>query len=381
MRMERLKIIDYQLGVADNKIRLLSRLNPTNAKKEKKKFLHAYKKGQIYNPFLNFRSVNVDLDKIEKGLKSIKFNVPHKGDEQQFLAKYLEEKRKRSIKKIGAVKHRGTPSFNKYSKELFARPSPEQLSYAKKHLTPEACIKFSEIKNTIPSQDAAQILQKYIEEARLPWRTKLSGVISSRAGIDSRGKFLIIKKGEFFSPEEIESLAVHEIETHIFRKENGEKQSLPRLFGQGFAGPPTIEEGLAFFNETQQPVHDPRRFLVICARTLASEMALHKSFFDTFDYLVKRGLPEEYAWSTTLRTKRGFRDTSKPGSFPKDHHYLKGYLQVKKYFDEGGDMQSLYIGGVGLLTAKSIKDFGIKIKAPYYIPRYLVNGNTRPKIT
>lgn len=369
--MKRLKTIDYKLDVLDKKIKLLNRLNPTNAKEEQKKFLNAYKKGQQYNPFFSFKPLKIDINKIEEGLKSIKIDIYDQVDERRFLAKHLEEKRKRAIKKIGAIRHRGKSSFNNYSKELFARPSQKQVFYAKKYLFPEACAKFSEIKNTISSYNAACLLQKYIEEAKLPWRTKLSNSISSRAGLDSRSKYLLIKKGEFFSPEEIESLAVHEVETHIFRKENGERQSLPHLFGQGLAGPPTVEEGLAFFNETQQAVYDPRRFLVICARTLASEMSFRKSFFGTFDYLVKRGLPEEYAWSTTLRAKRGFRDTSRPGSFSKDHHYLKGYLLIKKYFDGGGDIFSLYIGRVGPVTLKSLKNLGAKIKDPHYIPRYL----------
>lgn len=379
--MKNLRTIDYKLGITDRKVMLLSRLNPTNPNKEKKKFLYAHKRGIEYNPFFRYKPISVNLDSLEDELRSMFIKIPSHVNEEWFFAKFLENKRKRTMEKIQSIRQRGEPKFARHAKKLFGEPSTAQIHYAASHLVPVKCAPFSRIKNTIPSWEVAKTLQNYIEKTSLPWKAKLRISISSRAGLDSRSKYLLIKTGEWFSKEEIESLAVHEIETHIFRKENGEAQSFPYLFGQGFAGPPTIEEGLAFFNETQQTVYDPRRFLIICARTIASHLAAKKSFYKTFDALVRRGLPVEYAWSTTLRTKRGFADTSKPGSFPKDHHYLKGYLEIKKYIDLGGDLGLLYIGRVNPLTVKSLTKLGVETKKPKYLPKHLNNANSRPIIS
>jgi len=260
-----------------------------------------------------------------------------------------------------------------HTKQLFGKPSRLQVRYAKSYLTKDNCSPFGLFPDDLSAERAAEILQAHIEKSSLPWRVKLSHAISSKAGLDSRSKYLLIKSGERFSGEEVESLAVHEIETHIFRKENGLLQQFPHLFGQGFAGPPTTEEGLAFFNETQQEISDPRRFLIICARTIASSLACRKSFSEVFEALVGRGLPVEHAWSTTLRVKRGLSDTSKAGSFSKDHHYLKGYLRVKQYLDRGGSLESLYVGKINTGTVRIMDELGIKTKEPRYLPAYLNN--------
>jgi len=371
--LKNLKKIDKYLGTADKKVALLSRLNPTNAAAEKRRFLYAYTKNRVYNPVFRYKPVSTDLNKLYGQLTPLNITVPAEKDERWFFSKHLENKRRRILKKIVCVQHRGQPELSKYSAKIFGRPDTAQVEYAKSQFHPDSCSSFSQIKDTLSDIEAAKMLESHAVSHNVPWKVILRKSISSKAGLDSRSKRLLIKTGERFSPEEIDSLAVHEIETHIFRKENGSLQSFPSLFGEGFAGPPTTEEGLAFFNETRVK-HDPRRILLISARTIATHYALKKSFHEVFKELHELGLPLSYAWNVTLRAKRGLGDTAKPGAFTKDHHYLKGYLAVKNFVDSGGDIRLLYAGKLNISNAESLKKIGVETKEPRYLPRYIVDN-------
>jgi len=371
--LKNLKKVDRYLGAADKKVALLSRLNPTNAAAEKRRFLYAYTKGRAYNPVFRYKTIKTDFDKLCDQLTSLNISIPAEKDERWFFSKHLENKRKRILKKIMCVQHRGCPELSKHSAKIFGRPDMAQVTYARSQFHPDSCSAFYLIKDTLSDIEAAKMLESHATRHNIPWKVKLRKAISSKAGLDSRSRILLIKTGERFSPEEIDSLAVHEIETHIFRKENGALQDFPSLFGEGFAGPPTTEEGLAFFNETRVK-HDPRRILLISARTIATHLAFKKSFYEVFRELHGLGLPPLYAWNVTLRAKRGLGDTAKPGAFTKDHHYLKGYLDVKKFVESGGDIRLLYIGKLNIANAESLKKLGVKTKEPRYLPRYIVDN-------
>jgi len=351
-------------------MRLLSRLNPLNTQNEKRKFFYSHIRGVPYNPVFRYKKSQTNIPRITQELEGLLIDIPSNKDERWFFSKNLEGKRKRLLKKALALQHRGSLDFGVHAGNLFGKPRQDQITYAENQFTPQAVDCFSSIKDTLSSAEAAQTLQKHVDKNLLPWQVRLRSNISSKAGLDSRSKYLLIKREDRFAPEEVASLATHEIETHIFRKENGSLQRLPSLFGEGFAGPPTTEEGLAFFNETQG-LHDPRRVLIVAARTIAAHLANTKSFYEVFRALEDRGLPSNYAWAVTLRVKRGFTDTSYPGSFPKDHHYLKGYLGIKDFLKRGGHLQSLYVGKLNTGTAETLIKFGIETKEPRYLPQYL----------
>lgn len=371
--MKLLRTIDERLRVANRKVRLLTRINPVNARSEFRKFISLYYKAQPYNPVFKYAPIKNNLHRLAKELSVLPIPIPLGKNERWFFSRHLRNKRKRILDKIKAVEARGTWDFKKYSTKLFGRPPKTQTNYARIVLTEGAGEVFGKIRNTLDHRAAGIIFQKYLRERNLPWSVKIRKNISSKAGLDAKSKYLLVKEGDEFAPEEVLSLVVHEIETHIYRRENGIRQSLPGLFGEGFAGPPTTEEGLAFFNEIEHN-YDPRRMLIICARTIAAHLAKSKSFSKVFHRLLTYGIPPPYAWATTLRVKRGFTDTSLPGAFGKDHHYLKGYIEMKKFLGDGGRIESLYIGKLNISTLKSLAKFGIQTKAPRYLPRIHENN-------
>jgi hypothetical protein len=76
-------------------------------------------------------------------------------------------------------------------------------------------------------------------------------------------------------------------------------------------------------------------------------MGLKSSFRETYNELRKH-FNVDTAWRLTLRAKRGLSDTTLPGGLTKDINYLKGYLEIKKFLKDGGDMNKLYYGKIGV---------------------------------
>jgi len=367
-----LAAIDNRIKVADRKVRLLSRLNPLNAKNEFKKFFTAYRLGKTYNPAFRYKPIKTDLAALARELKNLVIEVPPAKNERWFFTRHLENKRRRIIAKIRALNSRGTSKFKNHSRQLFGSPSSSQVAYAHRILGSSASRhSFMEIADSLSSRDAAISLQKYLCKRGLSWQVRIRANISSKAGLDSRSQYLLVRAGENFAPEEILSLAVHEVETHIYRRENGVRQNFPGLFSEGFGGPPTTEEGLALFNESQYN-YDPRRLNIACARTLAVHYAKNRPFFYIFDKLRNYGIPDTYAWAATLRAKRGLSDTSRPGGFNKDHHYLKGYLEIKRFIENGGNLESLYIGKLNIGNIRTLELLKISVVKPKYLPIGLI---------
>ncbi len=364
--MEALKNTDHRLRIIDRKVRFLSRLNPLNARNEFRKLFSAHRQGKVYNPIFKYSPIQTNLAGLSYQLEGLAIKIPPAKNERWFFSQHLENKRRRIIAKINALNARATPAFNQHSQRLFGVPSPKHIAYARSTLENNKDI-FIKTKDSLSSREAAFSLQKYLDSRALAWKVKVRVNISSKCGLDYRSKYLLVRDGENFAPQEVLSLAVHEIETHIYRRENGARQSFPGLFAEGFAGPPTTEEGLALFNELEHN-YDQRRLSIICARTLAVHWATRKSFFSIFNSLLKYGLPIPCAWAVSLRAKRGFSDTSRTGTFGKDHHYLKGYLEIKQFTQNGGSLAALYIGKLNVNNVTLLEHLKIKVAKPKYLP-------------
>jgi len=157
---------------------------------------------------------------------------------------------------------------------------------------------------------------------------------------------LYIKKDAKFSPLIIKRLIAHEVGTHMVRAENGCQQPYT-IFKRGFPGYMGTEEGLAVVNEELCGVLNNQTLKVYAGRVIAVYMALTCGFREIYNHLSKN-FNKETAWKITLRAKRGLADTSKPGGLTKDYLYLDGYYKVKKYIENGNDINKLYIGKIGI---------------------------------
>ena len=130
------------------------------------------------------------------------------------------------------------------------------------------------------------------------------------------------------------------------RYENGKQQPY-NIFSMGLTNYLGTEEGLAVVNEELNHCLTRATLKTYAARVIAVHKALKCTFRETYNYLVKY-LGKENAFEVTLRAKRGIGNTFFPGAFTKDHLYLKGYIEVKKYLNNGGELRKLYYGKIGV---------------------------------
>lgn len=356
---KKIKEIDKALTDFAKKMGLTIYLMPVNLAEEKKKFFKRFNKKEKYNPQFYYQKPKTDFKKIEKELKEIVI-----WDKSE-IGVFLKKIRKSLILKSETAGSIGEKNFTEKSCRLYGKPSPKILSIVKKQL--KNYNTFRREKKEITSKKALLVFKKEIKKNGLNWEIQEKEIVS-KVKTGNGKKYLYIKKGESFGNLELKNLVVHEIETHIFRKENGVLQPL-KILAQTCPCAETDEEGLAIYNETRSGLNE-ERFKTILLRVLAVSLAQKYSFFDVFKKLLKFNIPSEQAFNICVRVKRGLSNTSTPGGFTKDYIYFKGYLEVKKFADKRGDIKKLYIGKV------SISDFPVILKIKgIKPPKYLAYGN------
>lgn len=350
--------IDQALIHIDSKIKLLYHLRPINLESERTKFLKDKKENPIFEyPQLKFDSLEL-IDQLHK----IKIdNSP--------LGMLFQAKREEISNKIALIEAIDENEFSKISEKLFGRPTREDVEKAKetvKAIIEKGAKKDREIYN---SEEAKERFEKVFKEYGLKnWRvkTKENMVADCVAGKNNR---LFVNKDAKFSRERIESLIVHEIETHIITAENGKMQPY-ELFNRGLADYLITQEGLAVYNVEKQRRIPFEMGENAHVHVVAIDKALESSFIETFDTLVDLGIAEEQAFRSALKAKRGFSDTSKKGAFTKDYIYYKGYHQIKEFVEDGGDIKNLYIGKLNIRDLEEAKKINGLIK-PRLLPKWL----------
>ena len=60
-------------------------------------------------------------------------------------------------------------------------------------------------------------------------------------------------------------------------------------------------------------------------------------------------------FSYLVRLKRGLKDTSKNYIFLKDIIYINGFIQIKHFVENGGNINELYFGKISLQDLSEIK--------------------------
>lgn len=150
----------------------------------------------------------------------------------------------------------------------------------------------------------------------------------------------------YYSRSQFADLLRHELETHILRRLNNNKQTWG---GEDF--PDEIirrtEEGLASMH-TYLYRKDPYMRKSFLSYT-AAYLAQHTSFVEIFKKIRSYGIQSNTAWNITTKAKRGVQDTSQPGGATKNICYLEGIVEVWKWLmDRSNDPHKLYWGRIGI---------------------------------
>ncbi|MBI3032970.1 DUF1704 domain-containing protein [Candidatus Woesearchaeota archaeon] len=353
-----LKKVDCQLDEINKKISFYA-VNPINADEEKKKFFAS----QNYNPQFTYAPYRENLGE----LKTILANIQ---TDESTIGTLLGYIRQLFVLEIEMLEQRGKLAFTEKCLKLWQAPDKKIVGRAKQILQAIPRKRRNDGKKVLTTKKVINALQVALLKYGLRgWTVREKNMIAC-AAVKVGEKEVLIKKNEKFSQKFLKRLVVHEIGTHVIRAENGEKQPYT-LFKRGLPGYLMTEEGLAVVNEEHHGCLDPFTLKIYAGRVVAIDKALQDSFRNTYNHLRKYFTPD-VAWRLTIRAKRGIADTSQPGGCTKDVVYYQGYLALKKFVAEGGDINQLYYGKIGIKDIEYVQNIN-GIVHPRYLPtlRYL----------
>ncbi|MFC1721871.1 tyrosine/phenylalanine carboxypeptidase domain-containing protein [Patescibacteria group bacterium] len=354
------KKADAVLADVHRKLALTFYLNPVNLNSERDKFFAE----NTYNPSFNYeKPTEGELSLLRTRVDRFKLEM-----DTSPLGKIFYRKQQDLLKKIEMVKNIGTPDFTKYAIELYGEPSDDLIESAEKHYrNPKPGVKDEPF---LSQKNILRTLREHLEVTNIPYKIVVLDDLPARISIQTSEKSILInlRRDARFRRSDLEGTIAHEIETHAYRYANGMLQPY-KIFSEGLAGYLSTEEGLAVYNK-ERIYKNPRTFITRYLKVLAVNEALASSFRETYKFFREKGVLPQTAFAITYKAKRGLKDTSRPGGFPRECVYAKGYLEIKEYLDKGFALPKLYVGKVGIKDLPNI-DKLTDIKEPKYIPSWM----------
>ncbi len=311
---------------------------PSNLIVEKTKFFNE----ENYNPKFLYPKLPINnLNKFLKKLKEIKINFK-KSTEDVILKRKIEE----IILKIKLILSRGTQEMTEISSRLYeCNFDKNTINNAKN----DSRLKVTfEKQEDLDSYETIKKMKEYLEEYNITnWDVKISDKVDFYFRILTQEKTILVGKNINWDFCDLDNSLAHEIDCHVIRTINAQKQKNP-IFRKPLPFYIKTEEGLASYlgdyhsstNEISRKHH--------ALKYLAGKLALKNSFSEVYKFLVKNGFTKDLAFQRTFRLKRGFEDTSTHGCFAKEAMYYEGMMEVKKFFDKGGDVRKIFAGKIGL---------------------------------
>ncbi len=365
MELKTLPEIDYEFSRISAQLEslILRYVNPLNLKEEKEKFL----KNQTYTPKLKYLPKNPvfayfnfypNIKKIIEKLNSLKSPEP-------FFNFLITKKRKELLTKTDLIRFIASRKFTKKSIAYYGKPSKSFVSRAKKFLKKD--VSFDE-KKVSPSFVLSK-LKEFVKEKNLPIRIELSEYLSSRAIInyDSFPTISLNKQSSFFQ-KDANRLIVHEIETHLYRYLNGQRQQF-KFLGLGFGNYILTEEGLAVLNEYKTGNLNPLQLKQYAGRLYAINLSLKHPFQEVFSQLSNYFSPS-LSFDLALRAKRGTFNLEEPGAFTKDYIYYEGFLYLKNKVRSLKKLKKLHYAKISLDDLPLLEKHSLLLPGPF-LPSYL----------
>lgn len=337
-----------------------SYLTPENLIREKETFL----KSQKSNPVFRYQKFSVaKIVKARKILLALQIDSSPAGF-------FYTAKKQELLLKLDFLAAIGTEKFSAAAAALY--PLSRKSEVAADLLKSSSEEKKGE---KISAKKAQDIIADFFLRLALPWKIVLSSSMVTRGLVEFSNQTLFLKKETFFRGEaDLWGFIAHEVEGHVFRFANGEKQEAG-LFKFGFANYLETEEGLAVYNRLRllKLAARKRTEALLALRKQAIFIASQKSFRETFEELFSLTANQKLAFDLTLRAKRGFSDTGLAGAGGKDLVYLAGLHKIRKFLDNKGKLQDLYLGRLPCEQIALIKKVFPKLKSPFYLPSWLKN--------
>lgn len=353
--------VDRRLSEIEAKYQFLLLISPINTMQAKEEFIaNQHRK----NPRFLYRNLPIDPDRLKEEL----FRIDIQGIQDPTLSFLYTEKREELEKQITMLKERGTKNFMYSSIRLYSSPGVELYETAKlllKTLPPDD---FEDLEWVDPydmakycSEEIAQYREVYPElDAKVEVKNDIVGMLVSRGQLYIGSSFKVPK-------QRIKALVHHEIGTHVLTFYNGKMQPFGQM-SSGFADYDELQEGLAVLAEYLVGGLTNNRLRTLAARVIAGrEVTEGLTFEETYHSLTSdyNALPEQ-AFQITARAYQG-------GGCTKDIIYLRGLIKLIDYLQNGGDLESLYVGKIGFKHIPLIQELRIRdiIKPSPLVPSYL----------
>lgn len=203
----------------------------------------------------------------------------------------------------------------------------------------------------VPCEELHAVILEYLRDHNLEDKVEIrivEGMLSAANVLKGQTdeKYVVnIAKGPISKPI-IQSIADHEVGTHLLRMMNDEHQIWHGVRERyRLANPWTTEEGFATLNTyrtlpSKLMYPQALRYWAVCR-------GAQTGFVELFNELHSHVSDAKRCWQICCRIKRGMLDTSQPGAFYMDQAYFKGAVEILKHLDEV-DFGRLYSGQIAL---------------------------------
>lgn len=312
----------------------------------------------------SYPAVQVNIDDIKNKFNEI--TLPPRPLKALYKAK-IEE----SIQKFKLSAALGTEDFAELSEDVYGYPSKKLINTAHELLTLEP----GPSQKTILLKDAKKILKDELKSAGLDWKV-VSKKMLSYALVQPSKSTVTLCSTHKFSERTVRRLAIHEIGTHSIRSMNARLQPL-RIF-RNFPNYIATEEGLAAFNEEMTGYLYNDTIRKYAGRVVAVEYGQEHTLMETYRYLQKF-FTKQQALYIAMRVKRGLPNTENVGTYTKDHLYLQGFLDIKKYLEDN-PLKHLYYGKVSLPWISIVKKIEDELEPIKYFPPLLKSYDRKKEI-
>lgn len=347
--------IDKRVCDIDEKIKLLSYLKPQNLNEERARFL----KNPNFSPQFIYKVPKLDFKALHKDLKRIPLRIGHP------LIPIYQAKIDELENKLYMIQNIGKPQFAEYCEKVFGSATEELYLEAKNSLsTMEIEPDTSE---AIPFKDTILLLKTALRKRKLShWKVVISQETIADVQVN-KSNSLILKDKIKFTENRLKSVITHEIDTHIFRLENGKRQPY-RIFERGTANYLATEEGLAIYNQNRLKIPLGEKKKSPALLVIAAYLGTTMSFKDLYHTLREEyKVSAEQAWHLCIKVKRGVQDTSEKIVFTKDILYFVGNRNIEKFFKNNPHLSvnDLYIGKIStrdFRTLQNLQNWKVKYK-------------------
>jgi uncharacterized protein (TIGR02421 family) len=363
--------IDKKLAQIESSYQFLWLVSPSNIQQIKKAFFDSkYEKVLDYH----YRLLPIDPDLLKRKL----YNLKMEDIDDPAMSFIFREKREELDQQITMLNERGSRNFFYNGIRLYKgvdRLLCEEAEQLLREVDEVEKLPDSELIDSLEFSSMARKEFDYFRQQDKDFKSKVH--------IRKDVNIMMVSRGELYLPQdylmrkkEAMALIQHEVGTHVLTYHNGSRQPLQQL-KIGLADYDPLQEGLAVLSEFLVDGLTANRLRTLAGRVIAGSALMEGGDFKQIFRLLHKeyGFLPERSFNITSRIMQG-------GGFLKDIIYLKGLVELRKYLQDGGELEPLLAGKFGIkhidiineLTSRGVLQKGV------LRPSYLLTENTEKKL-